>query len=259
MPFTLADHPRLFYRWSGTASRPVLVLSHSLGASQRMWKPQEQQLGEHFRLLLYDHRGHGQSQVPAGPYTIEQFGRDLIELLDHLRLAQVHFCGLSLGAMVGLWLAQNAPQRLGKLVVSNTAANIESTTLLAERVQKIQIDGLKSVADNVLARWFSDGFRADHPDVVRRSYRMLLKTSSEAYVATSQAVCQCDLRMRLQEIRTPTLVITGHYDLATPETWGKALVASISDARHVSLDAAHLSNVEAPAQYNRAVLEFLMS
>ena len=259
MPVAVINQTTIYYRWSGISDAPVLVLAHSLGASQAMWLRQEQALGERYRLLLYDQRGHGQSGTPHGPYSIEQFGMDLIVLLDHFNLTRVHFCGVSLGGMVGLWLAQKHPHRLSRLIVSNTAARIEDTTLLSSRMRTIEANGLNAIVNNVLERWFSPRFHLMNPDIVEAARSMLLATPVMGYIATSQAVCELDLRAGLANIQSHTLVITGQQDQATPPSWGRSIADCIPSARHVSLDAAHLANVEAADDFNREVLAFLSS
>lgn len=259
MPEVLLDGICLAYRWEGNPAGPVLVLSHSLGASGLMWDSQLATLGAQFRLLIPDHRGHGKSSVPDEPYRIEQFGRELIALLDQLALERVSFCGLSLGGMIGLWLGQNADDRIEKLVLCNTAAKIEDTTLLESRMKLIRDQGMEAIADDVIAKWFSPAFCGQNRDAVEVARRMLLSTSAIGYANTSAAVCQLDLRARLNEIRCPTLVVAGAHDLATPLAWNQAVADAIPQARIATLPAAHLSNIEASDEFNRVVAEFLAS
>jgi 3-oxoadipate enol-lactonase len=239
------------------SSGEVVVLSHSLGASGEMWKAQTNEFGKRFRLLIPDHRGHGQSSVPAGPYGIDQCGRELVALLDHLELDRVHFCGLSWGGMIGMWLGQHALQRIQRMVLCNTAARIVDTTLLMTRNELIQREGLSAIADNVIDRWFTPAFRGSHPEEVESARKMLLGTSPEGYVHTSSAVCELDLREGLPTISCPVLVVAGKHDLATPPGWNASIASSIPGAQFVELDAAHLSNIEARHEFNRTVINFL--
>ena len=246
------------YGWAGKSDRPVLVLSHSLGTDHRLWSRQVHSFGEHFRVLLYDQRGHGESESPSvRPWSIDDFGKDLLGVLDELQLECVHFCGISLGGMVGLWMAEKTPERLDRLVVANTAAHTEDPTLLKGRLRKIAESGLDRVADNVLDRWFSPGFHRHHPEAVCEFREILLGTPDEAYLATSEAICDMDLRSGLSRISTSTLVITGHCDKATPASWGKKIANEIPAAECCELNAAHLSNVEAAAAFNDAARRFL--
>jgi len=253
------DQGRLFYRWCGNSQGAVLVLSHSLGASCEMWEPQLKALGERYRLLLYDHPGHGRSTNLSGEWTIERLGRLTLTLLDRLDVDRFHFCGLSLGGMIGLWLGVHAPGRLQRLVVSNTAARIADTELLAKRLELIRREGLQAIEQSVLDRWLTEEFRGREPQTVAWVRQMFGGTTVEGYINTSHAVCGFDIEDSLAEVATPTLVIAGRHDLATPLQWNASIAEQIPGARLETLDAAHLSNVEAAEAYGGAVLDFLGS
>lgn len=257
MPHFETAERRLFYQWSGSESGPVLVLSHSLGASHQVWTPQVKVLGATYRILLYDHRGHGQSSHPPGEWTIADFGQDLIELLDFLELDRVSLCGLSLGGMVGLWMGQEASERVEKLVVANCSARIEDPTLLRSRTEQIRKDGLESIAENVLDRWFTVAFRASNRETVEEIRQMLSQTTTEGYAATCEALCEMDLMDGLDRIQTPSLIIYGKHDHATPPEWTHQFAKQMPSAQMVELESAHLSNREDPEGFNAAVLDFL--
>lgn len=247
---------RQYFAWSGNPDGPVLVLSHSLGSSGMLWERQLSELGDRFHLLRYDHRGHGRSDCPDGEWTMEDFGRDLQRLLDQLGLERVHFCGVSLGGMVGLWLAQEEPGRLDRLVVANTSAFMENPSLLRERIRHVSESGMESIVEDVLDRWFTSGFHRSDSDAVAAFRRQLRETSVDSYRKTSEAICDLDIREGLSRISTPTLVITGVEDRATPPSWGEAIADSVPGAEVCSLPAAHLSNVEAAEEFNEALLQF---
>lgn len=250
---------KLAYRWAGAAEGPVLVLAHSLGTTNAMWRGQLAALGKRFRLLLYDHRGHGVSELPPGPWSIGDFGRDVLGLLDHLGLDRVHFCGLSLGGMVGMWLAGNVPGRVSRLVLCNTAAVTEDPTLLRLRIAEVDRNGVQGIVESVLSRWFTEGFRGTQRDEVGYMRRMISATSPFAYAETSRVVLRLDLRAELERIIAPTLVVLGKQDQATPPEWNRAIAAAIRQAGVVELEAAHLSNIEARDAFNEAVLAFLVA
>ena len=261
MPTLTLGDLRLNFRIDGNDAAPPLVLSNSLGTDLEMWSPQMALLGENFRVVRYDTRGHGASSVPGGPYTIDQLGRDVIALLDHLSIDRAHFCGLSMGGLTGLWLAINAPQRLDRLVLANTGAKIGTPELWNSRIDALRDAGATGLpdpmTDAVVERWFTRRHRDVAPTGVARIRRMLVETSSAGYAANCGAIRDADLRARLSHIRVPTLVIAGTHDPSTPPALGREIADAIPDARYVELDAAHLSNLEQAGAFNAAVLGFL--
>ncbi len=257
MSFIKAANARLFYRWDGPEGSPTLVMSNSLGTTHAMWEPQIADLSEHFRVLRYDSRGHGSSDVPPGPYDIALLARDVLALLDALELDRVQFCGLSIGGMVGMWLAANAPARIERLVLSNTSAHIGTPELWNSRIEAVRQGGMKALADTVIERWFTPRFRESSPHTVERIREMLLATPPEGYAACVAAVRDMNQRESLARITAPTLVICGTQDPATPPEDGRFVAQNVSGARLVELEASHLSNIEAAPAYNRTLLEFL--
>ena len=257
MPFIEIGDFRAHYALSGPAGAPALVLSNSLGTNFSMWDPELPAFEKHLRILRYDTRGHGQSSVTPGPYRIEQLGRDVLHILDRLSLGRVHFCGLSLGGMTGMWLGINAPERLQKLILCNTAARIGSAETWNARIEAVRKSGMKSVAPAVIERWFTPAFRAAAPETIAQTQRMMEASPPEGYVACCAAIRDMDQREAISSINGPTLVIAGAQDHATPPTDGQFLAGKIRGARYVELPAAHLSNVEAAAQFSSEVLRFL--
>jgi 3-oxoadipate enol-lactonase len=257
MPFATVDDARVHYRIDGPALGPVLVLAHSLGADLTMWDAQAAALSGVFRVLRYDARGHGASSVTPGPDTIERLARDVLGLLDALDLPQVHFCGLSLGGMVGLWLGAHAPERVCKLVLANTAARIGTPESWNARIAAVRSGGLAAVAPAVLGRWFTPGFGQRRPEAVEVIRRVLLATSVDGYAAGCAAVREADLRAEARTVAVPTLVIAGARDEATPPASSRWLAQAIPGAGYCELPAAHLSNSEAAEQFTTAVSDFL--
>ena len=257
MPIVKFGEARIHYALEGQSGAPVLVFSNSLGAKHSMWDQQAAEFRKRFRVLRYDTRGHGQSPVTPGPYSIEQLARDVIALLDALDLGRVHFCGLSMGGMIGMWLALNAPERLHKLVLSNTAAKIGTSEGWNARIEAVQKNGMKSVASAILERWFTPAFRQNAPETMANILKILEETNPDGYVACCAAVRDFDCREQLNNIRTPTLVIAGAHDRATPPDGGRFLAQQIPGAHYVELNAAHLSNIEAQDRFNNELAAFL--
>jgi len=256
MPFAEFGDVRLHYRWDGPENAPVVLLSNSLGTDLTMWDAQAAAWSKTFRLLRYDTRGHGQSSVTPGPYSIQQLGCDVAALMDAAGVSRAHFCGLSLGGQTGLWLAGNAPDRLGKLVLCNTAAKIGTPEGWGARIEAVKKGGMASVAPQVLERWLTPGFRAKEPAKVAVVQRLLEKTDPAGYIANCEAVRDFDYRERVEKIAVPTLVIAGSADSATTPADAKFLVERIAGARYVELNAAHLSNVEDEARFTKEVGDF---
>jgi len=247
----------LHYELIGDAGLPVLVFSNSLGSNLTMWEPQIEVLISHFRLLRYDTRGHGKSSITPGPYTIEQLGRDVLYLLDVLEIEQANFCGLSMGGLIGQWLAIHAASRLHKLVLANTAAKIGAEEVWNARIATVLREGLTPIIPGTLERWFTAGFRVAQPGVVATIEAMLQSADPQGYAANCAAIRDADFRTALHAIHTPTLVIVGARDPSTTPEDGRFLAKHIGDSQYVELPAAHLSNVEAANGFNAALLGFL--
>jgi 3-oxoadipate enol-lactonase len=259
MPLLTTATGNFYYELDGPAGAPVVVLSNSLGTDHSMWAAQVPGLASHFRVLRYDSRGHGQSVVSPGPYTVAQLGQDVLALLDGLGIGQAHFCGLSLGGLVGQWLGCNAPERLLKLVLCNTAAKIGDAAGWNSRIAQIEVEGLASIADATATRWFTPPFRRTQPEAVARIVSALKATSPAGYVASCAAVRDADFWQAIRRIPVYTQVFAGHSDPVTTEADGRFLEQHIPRAHLVVLRAAHLSNVEAAAPFTAALLRFLQA
>ena len=259
MPYAPLANGRIHYQMDGKAGQPVLVLSNSLGATIDMWAPQVDALAEHFQVLRYDTRGHGLSDAPPGPYTIAMLGGDVLGLLDHLKIQRAHFCGLSMGGITGMWLATEHADRLERLVLCNTAAQIGPPENWTARADTVRTKGMQAIAEPVVAKWLTPDYAAQHPDLVTRLQAMLLGADREGYAANCYAVRDADFRAAVKQIALPTLVIAGKYDMPTPPANTHYLAEVIPDASYVELDAAHISNLEQPERFTAAVLGFLDS
>ena len=259
MSFVETSGARIHYSFEGAKDASALAFSNSLGTNYSMWDPQVHELRKTFRILRYDTRGHGESGVLPGPYSIEQLGKDFLGLLDELHLGSVHFCGLSMGGMIGMWLGIHAPSRLNKLVLCNTGAKIGTEDSWRSRIEAVQKGGMKSIASGVMERWCTPAFHAKEPATIARIQKILEGTDPQGYAACCAAVRDYDCREQLQKIGAQTLVITGAHDPATPPADGRFVAAHIPGAKHAELNAAHLSNIEDGDRFTGELNAFLSS
>jgi 3-oxoadipate enol-lactonase len=248
---------RLAVRSDGPETAPALLLVNSLGTTTEMWEPQVATLAQHFRVVRYDARGHGGSEAPTGPVTLDDLGRDAVGVLDGLGLDRAAVCGVSLGGMTALWLAIHAPDRIGRIVVANSAPHVPPPDLWNARIAKVLAEGLDAVADAVIERWLTGRFRAEHPDVAARLREIFLANDAKGYAACCAAVRDLDLRAGLPSVRAPTLIIAGTEDRATPPELSDLMANAVPKAGLVTFRAAHLSNWECPEEFSLAVLSFL--
>jgi 3-oxoadipate enol-lactonase len=223
----------------------ALVLVGSLGTTVEMWEPQLARLSDRLRLIPIEIRGHGTSPAPAGPYTIEELGGDVLTSLDRLGLERVSFCGLSLGGMIGIWLAANAPDRIERLVLVCTAAHLPPASVWRRRAEVVRHKGsTERVADAVVESWFTPPWAEAHAEAVARFRRMVAGTPAEGYAGCCEAIAGADLRSDLRDIEAPTLVIAGSRDEATQPAHAREIARGIPGARVEILEAAHLASVE---------------
>jgi 3-oxoadipate enol-lactonase len=257
--FETGDGCQIAYRLDGPADAPLLVLSNSLGTDMEMWAPQMPALTAEFRVLRYDTRGHGASVAPAGSYSLDRLGRDVVELLDASSVGEVAFCGLSLGGMTGQWLGIREPGRISKLILANTSSYMGPAEPWDIRIDTVRKEGMAPVADASIERWFTRPFLRSNPAEIAIMRAMLLATPSRGYMGCCAAIRDMDMRRTVSLIDRPTLVIAGIKDPATPLAHSDALVAAIKGATMDLLDAAHLSNVEQPTAFTASILRFLRS
>jgi 3-oxoadipate enol-lactonase len=252
------DGLRIAYRIDGPESADTLVLANSLGADLRMWDPQMESLSSHFRVVRYDTRGHGESDVDAEPTTIGRLGADLVALLDHLNVDRAHLCGLSLGGLTALWAAVYHGDRVGRAVFANAAARFGTTQSWDDRMRTVREDGMAAIRDAVVARFLGAQFRAAHPDVARQIGDMVEATSSIGYLAACAALRDADLRDVVSRIRAPSLIVAGELDESAPLRQSEELHAAIAGSELVVLrGAAHLTNVEQAEEFTGVVTTFL--
>jgi 3-oxoadipate enol-lactonase/4-carboxymuconolactone decarboxylase len=258
MPYvTQADGCRIFYRAEGPVGAPAVIFSNSLGCDHLMWQPQAEALKHAFRVVRYDQRGHGASDVPQGPYTLEQLGGDVIGLADHLGLETFHFCGLSMGGITGQWLGIHHGGRLDKLVLANTSPHFPPPDMWDQRMGAIRDGGMKAISDAVLGRFFSQTLHQARPGIVSDFRQVLENTNPEGYLGCCGMLRLADVYPELGKINAPTLVISGRHDQSTLPERGEKIAAAIKGATHVILDAAHISNVEQADDFTRALASFL--
>ena len=248
---------RLHHIVEGPADAPILLLGSSIGTSTRLWAPQVTALAERFRVVRYDHRGHGRSPVPRGPYTLNDLGGDVLALLDRLGAARASLAGVSLGGMVSMWVAAHAPERVDRLALVCTAARL-APDLWAERAATVRAAGMAAIADRVIDRWVPDDFARHHPDTMAELRAMFLATPAEGYAGCCDAIRVMDLEPDLGRIGAPTLVVACLNDEATPPEHAKRIVSSIAGARLALVAGpAHLPNVSHPDVVSRLMLDFL--
>ena len=247
---------RIWFDASGPLDRPVVLLAHSLGARSAMWAPQIAAFERRFRVIRYDARGHGESSVPAGDYSLAQLGGDALAVLDACAIERAHICGISMGGQIALWLARHAPSRVRRIVLANTGARIGTEETWQQRMDLVRTEDLEAIAATIPGRWFTTSFAERHPDVIRAFQRDMIATHQVGYLGCCAALRGTDLRRDLSHITSPALVIAGAFDPATTIQDAEVLRDGIRGARLVQLPTAHISNVEAADDFNRVVTDF---
>lgn len=257
MPAIRVNGDDFFVQLDGPAKAPVLLLSNSLSSDLSMWDDQVPVWAQRFRVVRYDSRGHGDSVVSEQPYSIDQLGRDVIGIMDALGIETAHWCGLSLGGMVGMWMLTHAPERIDKAVLANTAAYMGPAELWNGRIETARRGGMEALVEPTIERWFPEHFRKAAPATINRMRAMILRTPVEGYQGCCAAIRDMDQRESIRNITNPVLVIIGSRDPATTSADGELIAASIRYAKTVVLDSAHISNIEQPAAFASTVLDFL--
>jgi 3-oxoadipate enol-lactonase len=245
------------YQVDGDADAPALLLINSIGSTREMWARQLPAFSSRHRVIRYDARGHGESSVPQGPYSIEQLGLDALAVLDDVGADTADVCGISLGGMTAQWLGLNAPDRVRRLVLANTAARIGTIESWTERIELVREQGMSAVAEMAMPRWFSLPFRARDPETVHTFRAMVQNCPVAGYLGCCAALRDADLRDRVAAITSPTLLVASTADTATPPEGLEFIRDRIRGSQVVTFDAGHLSNVECAEEFTARVLDFL--
>ncbi|WP_230532953.1 3-oxoadipate enol-lactonase [Microvirga roseola] len=257
MPFITINGASFHVQVDGSDECPALLLSNSLSSDLTMWDDQVMVWSKRFRVIRYDQRGHGRSAVPEGPYSIDQLGRDAVGVLDALGIEKAHWCGLSLGGMVGMWMLTYASDRIERAVLANTAAHMGPPELWNGRIETARRGGMEALVEPTIERWFPEHFRISAPDTMERMRAMILRTPVAGYQGCCAAIRDMDQRESIRGVSRPVLVIIGARDPATKPADGELIASSIAGAQKLTLDAAHISNIEQPDAFASAVLDFL--
>ncbi|GAC1523476.1 MAG: 3-oxoadipate enol-lactonase [Collimonas sp.] len=257
MPVARINQTDIFYLAEGNPDNPGIVLSNSLGTDHGMWQAQADALVRNFFVIRYDTRGHGQSASSKGSCQLQQLGQDVIALLDFLHIEKAHFCGISMGGMIGQWLGIHAPERLKKLVVANTAAKIGTAEAWINRAKAVRAEGLDAIADSAASRWFSPSFVKSGPSIIAKLVAHLRSQNAEGYASCCEALAEADLRGEIHAIPNATLIIAGQYDPVTTESDAVLMQQKIKGSKMMTLPASHISNVEAEQLFTRALSDFL--
>lgn len=252
---------RLSFEVTGPEDAPVLMFCHALGGDRSMWDSQVEALSSAYRILRYDLRGHGRSAIFEGDFSLEDLASDALNVLDHYGISRMHFCGLSLGGMVGQWLGIHAQDRLQSLTIVDSAPQMGTLETWNQRIQQIERAGMSSIADATMSRWFTEDFRKREPHIVDHFKSILEATSPAGYIACAQVVRDASVSggdlERFRSVRVPTLVVTGKFDAAATPAACEAMASHIAGSRFQELMAAHISPVEASATLSAALSDFL--
>jgi 3-oxoadipate enol-lactonase len=240
----------LFVEEAGRAGGDTVVWLGSLGRTAAMWEPQVAALGDRYRCLLVDHPGHGKSPTTPGPYTIAGLADQVVAVLDQAGVGRAHVVGLSIGAMIGMALAVDHPDRVDRLALLCTSAHLGPASAWEERAATVRDGGTAVIAETVVGRWLSPDYRVAHPDEFATLVAMVASVAREGYARCCEAIAAMDLRADLPAIAAPTLVVAGALDPATPVEHGELIASLVPGARLEVVDAAHLASWERAAEVN---------
>src|SRR5574344_69273 len=259
MPTFTSNDTKINYETFGDATKPALIFSNSLDTNFKMWQAQIDFFQQDFFVICYDTRGHGASSAPQGPYSIDQLGQDVVNLLDHLNVEKAAFCGISMGGLTGQWLAIHRPERFNQVVVCNTAAKIGQEQAWNDRAALVREQGLQPIASTAASRWFTEPFIQSNATVVNNLQNDLAAGSAEGYASCCEALAKADVREQLKDITVPVLVVAGQQDPVTTVVDGQFMVERIANSQLFQINASHISNVELPNEFNQAVKQFIQA
>lgn len=257
MPTFISNDAVINYATFGDARKPAIIFSNSLGTNYQMWQPQINFFKKEYLIICYDTRGHGASTAPQGPYSIEQLGTDVVNLLDHLNIQKASFCGISMGGLTGQWLAIHHPERFNHVIVCNTAAKIGQEQAWNDRAQLVREQGLKPIAETAASRWFTEPFIRSNTAIVESLSNDLGAGSPEGYASCCEALAKADVREQLKNITVPTLVVAGQKDPVTTVADAQYIINNVRSSSLFEINASHISNIEQPKAFNQAVQSFL--
>ncbi|RZG65748.1 3-oxoadipate enol-lactonase [Acinetobacter bouvetii] len=257
MPTFKSNDAAINYATFGDARKPAIIFSNSLGTNYQMWQPQINFFKKDYFIVCYDTRGHGASTAPQGPYSIEQLGTDVVNLLDHLNIQKASFCGISMGGLTGQWLAIHHPEHFNHVIVCNTAAKIGQEQAWNDRAQLVREQGLKPIAETAASRWFTEPFIRSNTAIVESLSNDLGAGSPEGYASCCEALAKADVRKQLKNITVPTLVVAGQKDPVTTVADAQYIINNVRSSSLFEINASHISNIEQPKAFNQAVQSFL--
>ena len=259
MPVASINGAKINYRWDGNEDLPILILSNSLTTNLNLWEEQVLDLTNHYRILRYDNRGHGGSSSPDGEYSLDDISNDILSLMDYLNIQRASLCGISLGGMVGMWLGINAGDRLDKLIICNSSSDLSPPDPWQDRIDMVKRRGMSSIVEAGLIRFLSEEFRAGDSPKISLLREMITSCDVPGYSGCCAAVRDMKLTDQLSKINNPTLIIAGELDPSTPVAHSKIINREIKNSNLIVIGGvAHLSNIEKPAEFNEAILDFLL-
>ena len=248
------------YELSGPDNAPAVMLSHSLAASLAMWEPQMAALTARYRVLRYDLRGHGASEAPVGDYTFDMLADDALGLLHALNIKRCHFVGLSIGGMIGQALGLRAAPEIASLTLCATSSRMpaEMQSVWDARIAQVRAQGVGSITNGTMERWFTSDFRAANPNTIAEVGAMIAGTSADGFAGCASAIKTLNFTDQLKKISLATFLIVGRDDPGTPVAASEAIQREIKGAGLVVLEPAmHICNIEQAEGFNQALLDFL--
>lgn len=240
----------------GSENLPVIIFSNSLGTDKGMWDPQATYFKDKYKVVRYDTRGHGKSDV-IDDTTLANLGEDVIDIMDALNIEKAHFCGISMGGITSLWLGINAADRFKSITVANSAAKIGQADAWTKRADTVEQNGLADLVKTTHTRWFSDNFDYENNALAQQTIQSLATTQPKGYANACRALAYADVRHELPEIKIPTLVICGLKDAVTTVEDGALIQKNVQKVEFVSLNGAHLSNIETPDEFSQVLENFI--